>query len=107
MAKFLNVWHFNQNAPWPQDPAELTQLGEMMFAMLDKALKEGVLLEFGYFPNGRSGYAISSSESKDQFGRMFSFYPWIIADVDEMIPYETGKEIMRAVVKAKAEAMKR
>jgi len=105
MAKFLNVWRYDRNAPWPTDPAEMLKLTEMMFAMLDKALKEGALLEFGYFPDGSSGYAISSSETKDQFGRMCSFFPWILTDVHEMIPYETGKEIMRAVVKAQAEAM--
>ena len=107
MAKFLNTWHMNLNAPWPTDPAETTKLSEMLFAMLDKGLKEGGLLEFGYFPDGTSGYAIFSGEAKDQFGRTFSFYPWIMSEVREMIPYETGKGIMRGVIKAQAEAMKR
>jgi hypothetical protein len=105
MAKFLNTWHMNPVAPWPTDPAEMTQLSEMLFAMLDKGLKEDGLLEFGYFPDGTSGYAIVSGEAKDMFTRTFSFYPWIVSEVREMIPYETGKEIMRGVLKAEAEAM--
>ncbi len=105
MAKFLNTWHMNPNAPWPTDPAETIKLAEVMFAMIDKGLKEGGTLEFGYFPDGHSGYAIFSGETKDQMGRVFSFYPWIIAEVREMIPYETGKNTMRGVMKAQAEAM--
>jgi hypothetical protein len=106
MAKFLNTWHMNPVGPWPTDPAETAKLSEMLFAMLDKALKEGELLEFGYFPNGTSGYAIvSGAEGKDMFRRAFSFYPWIVSEVREMIPYETGKEIMRAVMKAEVEQM--
>jgi len=105
MAKFLNVWRFNPMAPWPTDPAESAKLSEMLFAAIDNNLKTGETLEFGYFPNGTSGYSISTGESKDVFRRMFSFHPWIETDVHEMLPYETGKEMMRTVIKAQAEAM--
>lgn len=39
--------------------------------------------------------------------RMFSFYPLIETDVHEMLSYETAKEMMRGVIKAQADAMKR
>ena len=76
MAKYLTTWRINPSAPWPLDPAAATQLLEMTFAAVDEALKSGRALEFGYFPNGTSGYIISSSEAKDLFMTAFAFYPW-------------------------------
>jgi hypothetical protein len=105
MAKFLNVWHYNMSAPWPTDPVEMAKVSEMMFAMLDKALKEGLLLEFGFFPDGMGGYAIAEGESKDSLRRTSGFFPWVMPEVHEMVPYETGKEVLRGVFKAQAEAM--
>jgi hypothetical protein len=105
MAKTLNVWHYNMSAPWPTDPVEMAKLSEMLFAAIDNALKTGKLLEFGYFPDGTSGYGIGSGETKDQFGRLSDFFPWVISEVHEMIPHETGKEVLRGAIKARAEAM--
>jgi hypothetical protein len=105
MAKFLNVWHYNMSAPWPTDPIEMAKLTEMLFAAIDNALKTGKLLEFGYFPDGMGGYAISNGEAKDSLGRVSGFFPWVIPEVHEMIPHETGKEVLRGVMKAQAEAM--
>ncbi len=101
MAKFLVLWRFNLNVPWPTDPTQMTQLAETLFAAIDHNLKSGKVQEFGYFLDGKSGYAIGSGEVNDQFGRLFSFYPWIIGDAHEMIPYETGKEITRGIIKAR------
>jgi hypothetical protein len=105
MAKFLNIWHSSPDAPWPTDPAEMAKLLEMMFAAIDNNLKSGLTTEFGYFADGRSGYAIGEGETKDALARAFSFTPWIHSEMYEMIPYETGKEVMRGVCKAQIEAM--
>jgi hypothetical protein len=105
MAKYLTIWRANPSAPWPIDPAAATQLNEMMFARIDEWLKSGIILELGYFPNGLSGYVISSGEAKDLFMTDFAQYPWIETEVHEIIDYETGKEISRQVLKARAEQM--
>jgi hypothetical protein len=105
MAKYLTIWHANPSAPWPIDPAAVTQLYEMMFARIDEHLKSGLTLEFGYFPNALSGYAIYSGEAKDAFMLAFASYPWIEKEVHEIIDYETGKATARQVLKAQAEAM--
>jgi len=91
----------------PTDPTEMAKLSEMMFAMIDAALKTGDLLEFGYFPDRTGGYAITRGEGKDQLRRVTAYTPWIVADVREMVPHETGKEILRGVFKAQVEAMNR
>jgi hypothetical protein len=106
MAKFMTIWRCNPAAPWPMDPAAATQLFEMTFAAIDEGLKGGSILEFGYFPNGCSGYAILSSEAKDVFSGAFAQYPWFQFEVlHEIIDYETGKAAARQVLKAQAEQM--
>jgi hypothetical protein len=78
---------------------------EMMSAAVDEALKSGLILEFGYFPNAQSGCAIYSGEAKDVFMRAFASYPWLQYEVHEIIDYETGKAIARQVRKAQVEQM--
>ncbi len=106
MAKYLTTRHINPSAPWPLDPAAATQLLEMTFAAVDEALKSGRALEFGYFPNGCSGYAILSGEAKDVFRGALAQFPWFQFEVlHEIIDYEAGKAAARQVLKAQAEAM--
>jgi hypothetical protein len=107
MARYLVLWRTNPAAPWPADPVENAKIIEMMFAAMDNMLQTGEVEEFGFFIGATSGYAIGDGESKDVFRRSCSFYPYYESEVCEMIPYETGKEIMRGVMKAQAEAMKR
>lgn len=42
-------------------------MNELIFGGIDNALKPGVFLEFGFLPEGASGYAIFSGDSKDAF----------------------------------------
>jgi len=105
MTKYLTIWRANPSAPWPLDPAAATQGFEMAWAAVDEALKSGLILEFGCFPNALSGYAISSGEAKDVFMRAFANHPWFQYEVHEIIDYETGKTIARQVLKARAEQM--
>ena len=102
MAKYMILWRANPNAQWPTDPAAAL---EMMFAGIDEALKSGLILEFGYFPNADSGYIIGSGDAKDVFMRTFANYPWFLIEVHEIIDYETGKAAARQVLKAQAEQM--
>ncbi len=106
MTRFLALWHFNPSAPWPTDLNGMAMGMEVMYKMIDTNMNKGEVLEFGFFPDGRSGYAISTGEPEDAFRRAFSFYPWLEIDVHEIVPYETGKEIAQGVFKAQAEAMK-
>ncbi|MGZ4864680.1 MAG: hypothetical protein ACXV5H_07270 [Halobacteriota archaeon] len=105
MAKFLGLWRFNPSAPWPTDPTQAAAMYEMLFAAMDKMHETGEITEFGFFPDATSGYAISSSDLKTQFGHSVSFYPFIDIEVHEIVPYDAGKEVVRGVVKAQAAAM--
>jgi hypothetical protein len=88
------------------DPTEVMQIMEMMFAAMDEALKSGQVLEFGWFANGSSWYVLSAGkDAKAEFMAGFANFPWLTAEVHEVIDYETGKEMTRQVMKAQAEQM--
>jgi hypothetical protein len=86
---------------------KLARLFETRFAANDTLLQTGEVQEIGWFLDGKSGYVISSGESKDQFRRSFSASPFAVMEVYEIVPFETVKEVVKGVLKAKAEAVKR
>jgi len=79
---------------------------EKALAAMDDLLKKGEIEEFGFFPDANSGILISKGESTDVFRILEMFYPDILGEVHEIIPYEKGKEIALALAKAKIEAAK-
>ena len=56
MARHLVLWRMNSAAPWPTDPSEGIKLNEMMWMAIDSFKQEGLLEEFGFFPDGTTGY---------------------------------------------------
>ena len=103
MARFLVMWHINPVAPWPTNPEEYLKLEERMWAGVDNLMLQGLVKEFGYFADGRSGYSIGEGETADVFRADSMFMPYVEFEVHEIISYEKGKEITRAVCKAAAQ----
>ena len=103
MARFLVLWHSNPVAPWPTNPEEYLKLQERMFAGIDNLMHQGFVKEFGNFADGRSGYTIGEGETADVFRAVNMFMPYIEFEVHEIISYEKGKEIIRAILKAAAQ----
>jgi hypothetical protein len=107
MAKFLVLWRVNPNAPWPQDPAELAKLNEMLFAATESGIKAGQIQESGYFLDGTSGCNVRTGESKDVIMDASSVLPWIVVEVHEMVPLETAKEAVGEASKARGKHWQR
>ena len=103
MARFLVLWRQNPVAPRPTDPSEYLKMNEMMFAGVENLMKSGEVEEFGFFADGRSGYAIGKGETLDAFRNVSMFLPFIHSEVHEIIPYKEGKEtsitIMKTMIK--------
>jgi len=107
VARFLVLWRTNPAAPWPREPSEYLKLDEKMFAAIDGLIKRGEVKEFGFFLDGTSGYGIGEGESTDTFRSVSMFSPYILSEVHEIIPYEKGKEITIALLKAQIAAAKK
>ena len=106
MARFLILWHRNPVAPWPKDLTETAKLLEKMWAGIDRLLKKGELKEFGWFLDGKSGYAIGEGEATTVLRDVSMFQPYEEFEIHEIISNEEGKEAIRACWKDLAEAMK-
>ena len=101
------LWRRSPAAPFPTDPAEFLKLVEKTWTGVDNLIKKGEAKEFGYFLDGTSGYAIGEGESTVAFRNVSMFSPFYEFEVHEIIPYEKGKEIIKAIWKAQAEAAKK
>jgi hypothetical protein len=106
VARFLVSWRRNPAAPWPEDPAENLMIEERLWAGVDDLIKKGEIKEFGYFLDGTSGYAIGEGGSAETFKNVSMFVPYIECEVREIIPYEKGKETLRALMRAQSRAAK-
>ena len=107
MTRYLVLWRQNSVAPWPTDPDEGLKMSEMLTGAVADLLKKGLIKEFGYFLDGISGYAIGEGDATDIFQSTNMFSPYIIGEIHEIIPFEKGAEILKAVNQAKLEAVKK
>jgi hypothetical protein len=94
-------------APWPVDLGEYLKLTEKMWVIIDGLMKKGEIKEFGYFLDGTSGYTIGEGDSTVALRDVNLFNPYYNFEVHEIIPYEKGKESLRALIKTQAEIAKK
>lgn len=104
MARYLTLWQPNMAAPRHADPSENLKFVEKALATVGDLIKKGEIEDFGFFPDARSGYIISKGESTDVFRMWETFFPNILGEVHEIIPFEKGKEIALEAAKVRAEA---
>ena len=107
LTKFLVLWRRRDAAQWPTSPTDYLKLQEMQWAAIDGLLKKGEIKEFGLFLDGVSGYCMGEGDGATVFKDVAMFSHFYDFDVSEIIPFEKGKEILRSVMKAQMEAMKK
>ena len=107
MPRYLILWRRNPVAPWPRDPAEYLKLMEMVWAVIDGLMKKGEVKEFGWFLDGISGYAIGEGDGATVFRDVSMFGTYWDFEIHEIMPHEKGKEITRALIKERIEAVKK
>jgi hypothetical protein len=103
LPRFLILWQRSPSAPWPKDLKETAKLLETMWAGIDNLIKKGEVKEFGWFLDGKSGYAIGEGESTTVLRDVSLFMPFEEFEVHETIPYEKGKAATREAWKILAE----
>ena len=106
MGKYLTLWTMNPNTPWPTDPAAALKLNEALWAGMDDLIKKGEITEMGWFLDGKSGYAIAEGDAVATFKNITMFSTHFNMTVEEILPYEVGKQVHRARLKALMAAMK-
>jgi hypothetical protein len=106
VAKYLSLWRLNTAAIGALDPSKSLEINEM-FAAMDALMKKGEIKEFGFFPDATSGYLIGEGEVTDIFRAANMFLPFILGETHQVIPYEKGKEILLALLKAQVAPAKK
>ncbi|HVP17026.1 MAG TPA: hypothetical protein VMT42_06640 [candidate division Zixibacteria bacterium] len=106
MARYLILWHRNPVAPWPNDLKEAIKLMETMWVGIDNLMKMGEIKEFGWYLDGKSGYAIGEGESTTVLRDVSMFMPFEEFEIQEIIPWEKGKAAVREAWKILEEATK-
>ena len=106
MGKYLTLWTQNPMAPWPTDPAEALKLNEALWTAMDDLMKNDEVTDFGWFLDGKSGCAIGEGDSVTTFTNVTMFSTYFDMTVKEIIPYEVGKQVNRARLKALMAATK-
>ena len=84
-----------------------TPIIDRSIAVVDRLIKKGLVKEFGYFLEEWRGYAIQEGEAKEVFESVYSFLPHYSTEMHEIMPWDKGKEIGRAVTKADVDAAKK
>ncbi len=100
MSRYMTLWTMSPTAPWPTDPAEALQLNERFWAGMDDLMKKGEITDFGWFLDNKSGYAIGEGDAVKTFTIINMFSTYFDMTVEEIIPYEVGKQVNRAHLKA-------
>jgi hypothetical protein len=80
MAKYLNLWEVVPGT-MPSDPKERVALLAKMGEMTKKMMDSGLVLDWGVFSGGSSGYAISVGEPIDGLKAAMLFAPYYKFDI--------------------------
>jgi hypothetical protein len=95
MSKYLVLWKANP-ATWPTDPKQALTSYQGATGGGDQLLKSGVAKEIGWLTNA-DGYAIFEADSKDKVLQALTpFHPLFTQTVQEIVPWEKGKEAILA-----------
>ena len=102
MARYLALWRWNTAVQWPTG-SEGLKLTEKSLATIDDLIKKGEIEEYGFFPDGGSGYMICKGESTDMYRISGMLQPYMLSEVHEIIPWEKAKEIALSMGKVMVE----
>jgi len=93
MTKFLVLWQNNMLAPWPADRREVEENAVAMFEAIDRYVDGEIVTENAFFADAESGCFVFQGTTEDLFNMTSMFSPFVKYEVQEMIPYELGKNM--------------
>ena len=99
MAKYHISWKINL-AAYPPDRQARMKLNETLWKVMDDQMKKGLVKDYGVYPDGQSGFLIGGGEILDVYRAVSMFIPYVTCEVDEVIPFEKQKEILREISQA-------
>jgi hypothetical protein len=96
MAKYLNLWEVVPGT-MPTDPAERGALLGKMGEMTKKMMDDGLVLDWGVFPGGSSGYAIAAGEPADGLKASMAFAPYYKFEIRPVLSLAETMQVMKSM----------
>jgi hypothetical protein len=96
MAKYLNLWEVVP-ATMPTNSAERMALLSKMGQMTKKMMDDGLVLDWGVFPGGGAGYAISAGELTDGLKASMAFAPYYKFEIRPVLSLAETMQAMQSM----------
>lgn len=76
MAKYFITWEADEHL-WPIDSKENAALGVRLGELLQRAVKEGKITDWGIFIGGDRGYTIAEGDAADLYAELQKYHPYM------------------------------
>jgi hypothetical protein len=96
MAKYLNLWEVVPGT-MPTDPKERGALLGKMGEMTKKMMDDGLVLDWGVFPGGSAGYAISKGEPMDGLKASMLFAPYYRFEIRPVLSLAEAMQTLQSL----------
>ncbi len=96
MVKYLNLWEVVPGT-MPADPKERVAVLGKMGEITKKMMDDGLVLDWGVFPSGGAGYAISAGEPIDGLKAAMLFSPYYKFDIRPVLSLDEAMQASQSM----------
>ena len=96
MAKYLMTWETDEHL-WPTNSKEQAALAVKLGELVQRAMKEGKIVDWGIFVGGDRGYAIGEGNAVELYAELQQYHPYIdfmvhqVLSIDELMEAQKSR----------------
>lgn len=95
MAKYFMTWEADESL-WPSDTKEQAALGVKLGELIQQAMKEGKMIDWGIFIGGDRGYAIAEGNGADLYAELQQYHPYIDFMVHQVLSLDEAMQAQKS-----------
>jgi hypothetical protein len=95
MAKYLITWEADEHL-WPVDSKEQGALSVKLGEMVQRAMKEGKITDWGIFIGGDRGYIIAEGNAAELYAELQQFHPYMDFLVHQVLSLDEAIEAQKS-----------
>ena len=96
MAKYFISWEADEHL-WPIDSKGQAELAVKLGELVQRAMKEGKMTDWGTFIGGDRGYAMGEGDAADLYAELQQYHPYIdfmvhqVLSIDELMAAQKSR----------------
>ena len=96
MAKYFMTWEADEHL-WPINSKEQAALAMKLGELVQRAMKEGKIVDWGIFVGGDRGYAIGEGNAVELYAELQEYHPYIdfmvhqVLSIDELMEAQKSR----------------